>query len=534
MTSYLRQVFLIAQREWLESVSTSMFWIGAMAGPVLIVTMMVIASFIPRYVASSSDLATSLNVMTVKKHYALLDDSGLGDEIRNEILASDLKEFLLEGLHHPEANTIALLVEIHDELNANVEIAGEEIADLVSDTLPYLSFPEIERMENFRSTQAERFAVWWQSNREMVEEFAPRVSSSRFQEFGSDRRHSETELKEFLDAGRIRGYFVIPENIITTSSDAKFVAKNDLSDDLSSWYGGHVTNVVRRHRFDSVDFEEQEARWVMSRIYFHTNRADDPGDQQHEFRRSAEESSSSQFEEAMELGANDRYVPVIYQFVLWFTVFLGALMLLQGTVEEKSSKLVEVVLSNAEASHLLDGKIVGILATCLAVVGVWMGFAAIPIILSPTLSIIDPEFIGSVFNPIYVSNFFLYLVLGFLFFGYLFSAIGSCCSTIRDAQVLAIPANLLLFIPILITVLLELDLSGTAANIMKLIPPFTPFVMMNTAAEIPPWYTYVGILLWMVVCTAGIRWLASRIYRKGMLLEEKPKGIRGTVNLVKT
>ena len=209
MTSYLRQVFLIAQRDWLESVSTKMFWIGAIAGPVLIVIVMLVVGLV------------SLNVATSKGRYALIDHSGLGDEIRNEILASDLREFLFIGLHHPVANTVELLVEIHDGLDEDADKSGEMIADLVTETLPYLSFPESERKENSRNTQAERLADWWQSNREMVEEFAPNVSSARFQEFGSGRGYSETELNEFLENESILGYFVIPENIVETSSDAK-------------------------------------------------------------------------------------------------------------------------------------------------------------------------------------------------------------------------------------------------------------------------------------------------------------------------
>ena len=211
----------------------------------------------------------------------------------------------------------------------------------------------------------------------------------------------------------------------------KFVTKNILKDDLSNWYERHVTNVVRRHRVDSVNIDEEDARWIMSWVNFQTNRAVDPGDQQDAADSDAEDSDGSQIEEVTGLERIGRFVPALYQYVLWFTVFLCAQMLLQGTVEEKSSKLVEVLLSNTDADHLLEVKIVGILATVLTVVGVWVGFAAIPIFLSPMLSIIDPQIIGSVFNPVYVSNFVLYFVLGFLFYGYLFSAIGSCCSTIR-------------------------------------------------------------------------------------------------------
>lgn len=517
MPNHLRTILLIARRDWLESVSTKMFWIGALLGPILMVVLMVIVGF------------ASISTATSKGQYAVIDNStGLAQDIRNEIVRRDLQTFLFSALLQ-ESESIEVLDELQTKLVIDNTIEGEAVFRFIEEVLPY-----INDYAATGSTTQERFAAWWKENRDVVIDRAPAVSMSRYIEFRPSIQHSEESLQQLVDNEVLLGYFVIPENIVDTSTDAKFVTKNILKNDVASWYSNYATSAVRAKRVAATNVQEDDAQWIMQRVSFATNKAISPDDlaagQDGVDRPSTEEVTAGE--------QIARFAPAIYQYILWFMVFMGSMMLMTGTVEEKSTKLVEVLLSNADAGQLMDGKLIGITATLLTVVGVWISFIAVPVTLGlfalPQVSFLDVDIIGAIFKPAYVVNFVIFLALGFVFFGYLFSAVGSACASIRDAQVFSTPITILLIVPVMLMVPLAMDPTGMLATILKFFPPYTPFVMMNTAAELPSLPVYLLILVWMLLWTCASRWVAARVYQKGMLMESKPKGFKELVRLVKT
>ena len=244
-----------------------------------------------------------------------------------------------------------------------------------------------------------------------------------------------------------------------SSEDAKFVTKNILKDDLASWYAGYATTVIRRHRVEESNIEVDDARWIMRSVFFATNKALVLTD---EDSLAAEIPSQTSRVTAGERIA--RFAPAIYQYVLWFMVLFGSMMLMTGTIEEKSTKLVEVLLSNVDASQLMDGKITG---SCVYVAHGSFSMAYFP--LESQLFLVlrlflrcyprtwDSIFFSVIFNPIYVLNFVIFLFIGFVFYGYLFSAVGSVCTSIRDSQVLSAPVTIVLVVPIMLIVPLAMD-----------------------------------------------------------------------------
>ena len=144
------------------------------------------------------------------------------------------------------------------------------------------------------------------------------------------------------------------------------------------------------------------------------------------------------------------FAPAVYQYILWFLVFIGATILMTNTVEEKSTKLVEVLLSDLDSVQLMDGKLIGSALTLLTVVGLWIFLISLPILVAASIGVpflpqvaefIQSGALNSMFNPLFVVNFVIFFVLGFAFYGYSLSALGSVCSNIREAQMMATPIN---------------------------------------------------------------------------------------------
>jgi ABC-2 type transport system permease protein len=162
-------------------------------------------------------------------------------------------------------------------------------------------------------------------------------------------------------------------------------------------------------------------------------------------------------------------------FVLFFAIFTGAGILLNSVIEEKSSRILEVLLSSATVPELLGGKILGVAGVSGFIIVGWgvMGLLAV--------HGADPHLVGQVGGALMTHGlviwFALFFALGYLMYAAVFAAIGSFCETVREAQALLGPIMILITLPVMfLNVALE---HPDAPLIVALswVPPFTPFLM---------------------------------------------------------
>ncbi|MCY3541806.1 MAG: ABC transporter permease [Gammaproteobacteria bacterium] len=522
MLDRLYSVWLIAQRDWLEATSTKMFWLGALLMPVITLILAIFGMFAATLIGTS---------VTVGSYYVVDQSDGLRLEIRNEILRTDVANFLnVLSEREPLPQDEEVLAEVHEATQTDT------MPDLVNSFMEFLEHPRAELSSLTNGTLAERFSVWWQNNSSRIVELAPTVSFATYQEVLTPHL-TETELILMLKAEKILGYFIIPEGFVNSNENAKFVTENILKQDLANWYERFATRVIQNKKFAESDISRETALWLLQRASFQTSKAVEPS---RDTNGSSPSDVGDSTKEVTVWETVGEFAPAVYQYILWFLVFIGATILMTNTVEEKSTKLVEVLLSDLDSVQLMDGKLLGSALTLLTVVGLWIFLISLPLILGSNVAVsffpqvgefLQSGALSSIFNPLFVINFVIFFVLGFAFYGYSLSALGSVCSNIREAQMMATPINLVAIVPLILMVPIALDKSGTLPTIMSYIPPFTPFVMMNIVAEVA-WTHYILILVWMTACTLGVRWLAKKIYTRGILLENKPAGIKGLVRLV--
>ena len=525
MLDRLYSVWLVAQRDWLEATSTKMFWLGALLMPVITFVLALFGMFAVA-IASTS--------VTVGSYYVIDQSDGLGLEIRNEILRSDVTDFVsMLSEQTPGADDAGVLRDVHKATQTN------SVPVLVDSIMEYLEHPQRDFSTLVGESLAERFVMWWTDNRDRIVELAPSVSFARYEEV-LDPNLTEQDLISKLKAKKLLGYFVIPESFDSSNENAKYVTENILKQDLANWYENFATRVIQNNKFAESDISRETAIWLLQRASFQTSKAIVPSTDASSRTSTTPSSTTETTKEVTVWEAVGEFAPAVYQYILWFLVFIGATILMTNTVEEKSTKLVEVLLSDLDSVQLMDGKLLGSALTLLTVVGLWIFLISLPITLgSSAIVVFLPqvgEFLESgalslIFNPLYVINFVIFFVLGFAFYGYSLSALGSVCSNIREAQIMATPINIVAIVPLVLMIPIALDKSGSLATIMSYIPPFTPFVMMNIVAEVS-WFNYLLVLAWMTACTLSVRWFAKKIYTRGILLENKPAGIKGLVRLV--
>ena len=201
--------------------------------------------------------------------------------------------------------------------------------------------------------------------------------------------------------------------------------------------------------------------------------------------------------------------------LLWMVVLTGAGILLNSVIEEKSSRILEVLLSSAAVPEIMGGKILGVAAVTATVLGVWLSIgAAILLKTEPGAMRMLVEVLLAKGLIVY---FAVYFVGGYLMYATLFTTIGAYCETSREAQTLLGPMMILLSVPLVFMNQAMLHPDAPLVQALSWFPPFTPFMMAARAASGPPWWQILGSGLLMFAVTGLELLVAGRAFRAGAL-----------------
>lgn len=214
-------------------------------------------------------------------------------------------------------------------------------------------------------------------------------------------------------------------------------------------------------------------------------------------------------------------------FLLWSMILTGAGILLNSVIEEKSNRVLEVLLASASASEIMFGKILGVAGVTLTVLAVWASVGGLALVAVNPAAAAD---IGAVlFGKGLVFYFGFYLIGGYLLYAAIFIAVGAFCETTREAQTLLGPVMALLTIPIVFMTQAIRRPDSPMLEALSWIPPFTPFLMTARAASEPPLLQVLGTGTLMLATVGVVVWLAGRAFRVGALSTGKVD-LRGLIS----
>jgi ABC-2 type transport system permease protein len=225
---------------------------------------------------------------------------------------------------------------------------------------------------------------------------------------------------------------------------------------------------------------------------------------------------SPQGSEAEERTELRMIVPGAFMMLLWITIFTSANYLLTTTIEEKSNKVMEVLLAATSPMELLAGKIFGYALVSTVMLVMYGGLGIAGLAAGTMLDIVPIE---------HLVYFLLCFVMAYFMVASMMAAVGSAVSDLREAQSLVGPVMMLLIIPLVLWAPIIENPNGLLATIMSFVPPASPFVLilrLTAATEpIPLWQTLLA-LTWGFACAYGMVWIAARIFRVGVLMQGKP------------
>ncbi len=203
---------------------------------------------------------------------------------------------------------------------------------------------------------------------------------------------------------------------------------------------------------------------------------------------------------------------------LWLAVFSGAYMLLTSMLEEKLNKLLEMMLASTRFSEIIFGKLIGVAALTVTAMAPYIiiGIGAIMAIVLTQDSEIAQALAQS-FTPKLVIFFLLFLILGYIFYGACFIAMGALSQSMQDAQTITTPIVIVLTLCVMVVPLGLNSPDSPLLRFASFFPLSSPFAVISRLPSDPPLWELIVSAIILTLCALGVVWAASRVFRYGVL-----------------
>lgn len=466
----MNRIFQIARREFVTTAMTKAFIIGALVFPA------VVALAIPLIITLSKQAEAPKVVGTV----AVIDPSGLAVEgIRANLTPEAI------SARRPQA-AAQMQEQAAQQIESGEQMTPEQAAEMVGRARSMSAkIPEIavEGVANDADLEAQKRAVW---------EDGPEAQPA------SERRLALVVLDpDAIRRGEGSERFGTFELFHRPKMDDRIV--DEIRDG--------VREAIREARYAAYG---QDAAWLEALTTVERPRVI-------EVTAGGERASTSAF---------GMMLPFAFMVLLMMSVMIGSQYLLTTTIEEKSSRVVEVLLSAVSPMQLMTGKVLGQMMVGLVMLAVYGGLGVAALIAFALTNLIEPM------SLVYLLVFF---ILEYIMLASLTAAVGAAVNELREAQSLQGPIIMLVMIPYILWLPLSMGPNALWAQILSFIPPISPFVMMIrvTSTDPPPmWQPLLAIGVNAVGCYVFL-WLAAKVFRVGLLMYGKPPNLATLVKWVR-
>lgn len=302
-------------------------------------------------------------------------------------------------------------------------------------------------------------------------------------------------LRQRVNQREVYAYVVAPADV--TPADAQFE------------FGRKGTDIEFRRQVDNM------VNAAVTELRF--KRSDPPLDLER-VRALQQEVELREVDVATGQATGSQLAALLTPFMFMLFLFMGTINISQGLlmslIEEKSTRVIELLLSAITPFQLMAGKILGMVAVGALLMAIWtlVGYASAATFSMSHLVTSD--------RLLYLA---LYFVPGFLLISAILAGVGAACNTIKDAQSLAFPVTIITIVPMLLWFSITQNPNSMLAVSLSFIPPLTPFIMILRICsdpEIPLVQIILSLVLLWVSVFAAI-WAAAKIFRIGVLMYGK-------------
>lgn len=246
-----------------------------------------------------------------------------------------------------------------------------------------------------------------------------------------------------------------------------------------------------------------------------------------------------------ESGESSFWLAYITSFVMYFSLIMYGIQVMGAVLEEKSNRIVEVLISSITPFQLLFGKVIGVAGAGLLQLGIWGGasFYITSTLAAPNSNSLEQVAVDGTRQSMSIPTVtvdlvivvLVFFLLGFLLYSALYAAVGAMCSSQQETQQAAQPVTILLALGFIAMFTLINDPGSSMARILSFIPFFAPLVIPVRYALSPlPITEVAGAIAATLLGVVVIVWLAGRIYRVGILSYGKKPSLKELVSWLRT
>ena len=222
----------------------------------------------------------------------------------------------------------------------------------------------------------------------------------------------------------------------------------------------------------------------------------------------------------------NQFLPLAFMVLMFMGILSGGQTMLVSTVEEKSSRVVEVLLSAVSPAELMAGKLLAGIAVGLLTIGLYLAIG---------LSLLASFSLFGLLDPWLIPYFVIFFLIGFFVIGSLMLAAGAAVNDMREAGQLQAPLMVLVTIPMFLWPALSRSPDAPFAVAMSYLPPINTFTMLirMTSTQPPPWWeVWLSIAVGLASVAAAV-WVAAKVFRVGLLMYGKPPDLRTLIRWVR-
>lgn len=512
----MRMIRLIAWREYMENVKTKGFWVGILIFPLIFTAMYF--------------LQTTLSNTNPTRYYIFIDQSGQYEQAVATAIERGHQQRVLQEF-------VAYLLDNRKE--SDLEFTAANAASAADRLIDNVDADEVAALDEWLDSGGLDFALIMASPY-LVEDVQPFEQPSH--QFIAAPIPSEVDitaapadivnaLKPYLsgdrqivvdgESGSLFALILIPENVdqdifrpsnmtqlAAAPAGIQYWARNLTDSRLPDAISGSINAEIRNREYLDLGVDNQIVRTVQGT----------------RMPLSQLDPSADEGEEAVSVADTFRQLaPIGFVYLMFISLMQNVQYLLSNTIEEKSNRIIEVLLASVTAGELMMGKLVGIGMSGLTTIGVWLlSFYLFVTLYESSQTELISQVLEIVLSSELIPWFVFYYFAGYALYSGVFLAIGSLCNTLKEAQALMMPMILIQIVPVAMMAFVVLDPNNSVVRAMSWFPLFTPYLMMNRAAADPPMIDIIGTTILLVLSIIFVLWLSGKVFRAGVLRSGQP------------
>lgn len=322
---------------------------------------------------------------------------------------------------------------------------------------------------------------------------------------GGDPTSVREAAKARVTAGEFDGLLVIPATL-PAEGEAEYVSSNVSAFQMISTLERSVSKVMVAARLTEAGLDPDLVGQLTRRVNLKTMKLGAKGRETHD-------------------QGQGFLVSYVFMMIIYMTVLMYGIYVMRGVLEEKSSHIVEVIISTVKPFELMLGKILGIGAVGLTQFLLW-SLMMVAISAPGAAAAVG---MGGLELPavpaVQIVFFVVYFVLGFLLYGTLYAGVGAAFDTEQEAQNFQGVITMFLVVPLVLMMYILNQPDAPLSVVLSLFPFFTPMLMFlrMTLTQVPAIQLAASVLI-MVATIVAAAWVVGKIYRVGILMHgSKPK-----------